>query len=587
MSTHAIVEAINTIHSPKSTSSQRSAAYNTCEAYKTTCDNLPLIGLELAKPSNSVVIRHFGYQLLDHYVKFKWTEASDTDKQEFKTLLINRMLEGGTLNLVDESPLIRNTLTNLVGEILKRDWPQQWLDFLSVVRRNVEQDNTAGEVLLSAMARLVEDIELDSKLTPARRSDLLRSVGLCKDQLVEMIACKLQGAIDKGDSQQNTPLLMTCLSALNLLSAASSMTWFHVRSLYDKSSHVCTLLFLLLRNKTLRQAAADVLYNIAGRKTTANDNLQFTNFMLQDDAMKMVFDISNEICSVTLNDEATVFLKTLCRVYTQVGENHISGIIRNDLVLPKEAFQKYLQLMLIFYQNPLITIRSIVIDVWVHFLNFDQLKKNEDLLLVVPHILQSTMKHFCKPLEPADDVLDSFELMKIYNGLLSKMISLVDLSGKLCPNESLEVVFEWQRALLNSPIPTETLCNDDTPPFNVWKYFSIFTEKSITACLKSKTALKIDPIQQSLSLLLGFDCSDPLISYWHVSAINGYVPTFKLCDSQTIPMLEKLFYLLGKKFEQSYPGMKQEQTLLFLLVCVLFYLVFSIQLQFHISKCSL
>ena len=554
MSTQAIVEAINTIHSPKSTTSQRNAAYNTLETYKTACDNLPLIGLELAKPTNSVVIRHFGYQLLDHYVKFKWSEASEVDKQEFKTLLINRMLEGGTLNLVEESTLIRNTLTNLVAEILKRDWPQQWLDFLSVVKRNVEQDNTAGEVLLSAMARLVEDIELDSKLTPARRSDLLRSVGLCKDQLVEMISCKLQCAVDKGDNQLSNPLLMTCLSALNLLSAASSMTWFHVRSLYDKSSHVCTILFLLLRNNTLRQSAADVLYNIAARKTTANDNLQFTNFMLHDECMKMVFDISNEICSVPIDDDANLFLKTLCRVYVSVGENHVSGIIRNDLVLPKEPFQKYLQLMMIFYQNPRVSIRSIVVDLWVHFLNFNQLKENEDLLMVVPHLVQATMKNFCKPLEPAEDVLDQFELMKIYNVLLSKMISIVDLSGKLCPNESLEVVFEWQRALLNSPIPTETLCQDDTPPFNVWKYFSIFTEKAITACLKSKTPLKIDPIQQSLSLLLGFDSSDPLISYWHVSAINGYVPTFRLCDNQTIPMLEKLFNLLGKKFERTLPG---------------------------------
>lgn len=281
LSTQEIIEAIKCIHSPKSTTSQRNAAYNVCETFKSICENLPIIGLELAKPTNNAVIRHFGYQLLDHYVKFNWTNASDTEKQEFKTLLINKMVEGGTLPLLEESNLIRNTLTNLVTEILKRDWPQQWLDFLSVVCRNVQLNNTAGEVLLSSMARLVEDIELDSKLSSARRSDLLRSVGLCKDQIVEMVTSKLQEAVDKPGDKGTTPLMVTCLSALNLLSAASSMTWFHVRSLFDKSSHVCTLLFLLLRNKTLRQSAADVLYNIAARKTTANDNLQFTIFMLQ------------------------------------------------------------------------------------------------------------------------------------------------------------------------------------------------------------------------------------------------------------------------------------------------------------------
>ena len=104
----------------------------------------------------------------------------------------------------------------------------------------------------------------------------------------------------------------------------------------------------------------------------------------------------------------------------------------------------------------------------------------------------------------------------------------------------------------------------------------------------------MEPILESLSALLKFDCSDPLISYWsvnsidivgsrdvstrtaiqcclanmmwkcenktklsrlrYVSTVNGYVPVFKLSDSLTIPMLEKLFYLLGKKFDHSYPG---------------------------------
>ena len=552
MSNQFIIDAINCIHSPQSTTSQRNAAYNTCETFKSKCENLPLIGLALAVPNNSAVVRHFGYQLLDHYVKFNWAHANENEKKEFKTMLVNKMMEGGTLNLPDESTLIRNILSSLVTEILKRDWPQQWLDFLTIVKRNVEHNTTTGEVLLSSMARLVEDIELDTKLTPARRGDLLRSVGLCKDQLVELVASKLQEAVDL--PQHSSELVMTCTAALNFLSAASSMTWFHVRSLYEKTSHVCTLLFLLLRNKSLRQSAADVLYNIAARKTTPSDNAEFTTFMLQDDAMKMVFDISNDICSSSLSDDSVLFLKTLCRTYTEVGENHISGIVRNDLVLPKEPFQKYLQLMLIFYQNKLISIRSIVIDLWVHFLNFDQLKLNEDLLMLVPHIVQATCKYFSRPLEAAEDVLDNFELLGIYNKLLSKMISLLDMSGKLCPNKSLEVVFEWQQRVLSTPIPSGRLCKDGTEPFNTWKFFSVFTEKIISACLKSKTPVNIEPVQQSLRLLLEFDCIDPLVSYFHVSSINGYVPTFKLCDNLTIPILEKLFYLLGRKTDTSYPG---------------------------------
>ena len=561
MSLQDLLGAIQCIHSPTSTPGERTNAYNTCETFKTTCDNLPGAGLELAKHTNTTVVRHFGYQLLDHFVKFKWTQIGDLEKQEFKTILIKNLMEDGTLSIVEESGLIRNILSSLVTELLKRDWPQQWLDFLSIVKRNMDGNTTAGEALLTALARLIEDIELDSKLTPARRSDLLRSVGLCKDQLVDMVTCKLQEVLEQAGSTKPSALHITCLSALSLLSAASSMTWFHVSSLYDKKSHLCTLLFLLLRDKTLRQGAADVLYNLSARKTTPADNSEFANFMLQDDALKMVFDIAGEVCSDTLSDEAVLFLKTLCRTYTQLGENHISGVFRNAMTIPKEAFQKYLQLMLIFYQHHLISVRSIVVDLWVHFLNFEQLKKNEDLLMVIPHVVQATQKYFCKPLESeiTDDVLDYCELIKIFNILLSKMITLSGYAGKLCPNETLRIVFDWQSAILSSQIPTENLCKDDTKPFNVWKFFSIFTEKIIAASMKSHTPVKIDLIQQSLSSLLKYDSSDPLISYWHISTINAYVPTFKESDALTIPMLEKLFFLLGNKFDRKYAGVTENK----------------------------
>lgn len=92
--------------------------------------------------------------------------------------------------------------------------------------------------------------------------------------------------------------------------------------------------------------------------------------------------------------------------------------------------------------------QSIVVDVWVHFLNFEPLATNPDLRAAVPHVVQATCKHFCKPLEPVSDVCDMFELTKLYNTLLSKMISLIHFSAKLAPNEALAVVFNWQSALL-------------------------------------------------------------------------------------------------------------------------------------------
>ena len=54
-----------------------------------------------------------------------------------------------------------------------------------------------------------------------------------------------------------------------------------VSVLYERKSHVCTLLFLLLQNARLRQHAADTLHNIAARKTPTSDSSEFVRFCLQ------------------------------------------------------------------------------------------------------------------------------------------------------------------------------------------------------------------------------------------------------------------------------------------------------------------
>ena len=87
--------------------------------------------------------------------------------------------------------------------------------------------------------------------------------------------------------------------------------------------------------------------------------------------------------------------------------------------------------------------------------------------------------------------------MKTYNVLLSKMITVIGASAKLCPNDTLRAAFDWQTAIISSEIPTQTLCNENTTPFNVWKYFATFIDKIILSCMKSSTELDLGLITGS------------------------------------------------------------------------------------------
>ena len=242
-----LLNAITSIHSSTSTTAQRNNAYNTCESFKQTCENLPLAGLQLSKTSNPIPVRHFGYQLLEHFVKFKWTEMGDDNKAEFKTVLINHLGDDGTLKILEEATLIKNIISSLLTEILKRDWPQHWLEFFPTIKANLTGNNTAGELLLSSVSRLIEDIELDNNLTHVRRADLLRSIGSCNENIIELLLAKLQEVLAFSQSEgfsftKPSSLHKIGLAGLSVFSAAIPMTWFNVSSIMTKKSEVCTFL---------------------------------------------------------------------------------------------------------------------------------------------------------------------------------------------------------------------------------------------------------------------------------------------------------------------------------------------------------
>jgi len=73
--------AVELTMDPRVPQQQRMEAYTACEKFKETSPVCVQCGLHLAQQSNaSHFVRHFGLQLMEHCVKYRWNQISQQEK---------------------------------------------------------------------------------------------------------------------------------------------------------------------------------------------------------------------------------------------------------------------------------------------------------------------------------------------------------------------------------------------------------------------------------------------------------------------------------------------------------------------------
>lgn len=76
-----LARAVELTMSPGASQEDRLRAYQVCESFKETSPLCAEAGLHLAAGTqHSLISRHFGLQLMEHTVKYRWTHISQQEK---------------------------------------------------------------------------------------------------------------------------------------------------------------------------------------------------------------------------------------------------------------------------------------------------------------------------------------------------------------------------------------------------------------------------------------------------------------------------------------------------------------------------
>lgn len=173
-----LAQVVEVMMSPNVPQQQRLEVYNACERFKESSPLCAQCGLYLAQksPNRSSVVRHFGLQLMEHCIKYRWTQISQSEKIFIKENAM-KLLQEGTEPLLQEEAHIKDALSRVVVEMIKREWPQQWPTLLSELSQACTRGESQTELVLLVFLRLVEDVALLQTLeSNQRRKDIYQAL---------------------------------------------------------------------------------------------------------------------------------------------------------------------------------------------------------------------------------------------------------------------------------------------------------------------------------------------------------------------------------------------------------------------------
>uniref|UniRef100_A0A8C4QPI4 Exportin 5 n=1 Tax=Eptatretus burgeri TaxID=7764 RepID=A0A8C4QPI4_EPTBU len=157
-----------------------------CEEVKENSPCLSICGRLMATKTNSAMVRHFGLQLLEHCIKFRWINMNQEEKLQLKED-IWKIITDGTLPIMEEEAHVKDVVSRLVVEMAKREWPQQWPEMLDELKALCKIGKTQTDLVLLVLVRLVEDVICFNLLPTQRRRDIQQALNAQLGKLFEFI----------------------------------------------------------------------------------------------------------------------------------------------------------------------------------------------------------------------------------------------------------------------------------------------------------------------------------------------------------------------------------------------------------------
>uniref|UniRef100_A0AAR2IJZ5 Exportin-5 n=1 Tax=Pygocentrus nattereri TaxID=42514 RepID=A0AAR2IJZ5_PYGNA len=543
-----LVKAVNVMMDAESNQRYRLEALKFFEEFKEKCLFCVPCGLQLADKSQTAVVRHFGLQILEHVIKFQWNNMPQQDKVHLKNCTME-LLTNGTFPILEEQSHIKDALSRIVVEMIKREWPQHWPDMLKEMETLTSFGETQTELVMLILLRLAEDVITFQTLPTQRRRDIQQTLTQNMDSIFTFLLSILQQHVDEYrrlSSETSREAKAHCrvgIATLNTL--AGYIDWVALVHITNDNCHLLEILCLLLSETELQLEAAECLLIAVSRKGKLEDRKPLM-VLFDDVAMHYILSAAQPAGAGLLEVRYT-FLKRLCQVLCALGGQLCALVVSLIMNIP-ENLNKYMEAFLAFTTHPSQFLRSSTQTTWGNMFRHEVLSKDPVVAQMAVKYLKAAMTNLVKVSETGLQIncnMKNFSNnMMSFTAFRAQQGDVARHACKIAPMEAFQIAGEWLQYQINTPLDTgnallntificsptaktgEGLCSMLSPSARQWDAMTTFMESVMGQLFKivDKEKLPVDQGMELLQAVVNYEMRDPLILSCILSNLSSLFP---------------------------------------------------------------
>ncbi|EFN89855.1 exportin-5 [Harpegnathos saltator] len=568
---------VEVMMSPNIPQEQRLEVYNACERFKESSPLCAQCGLYLAQksPNRSSVVRHFGLQLMEHCVKYRWTQISQSEKIFIKENAM-KLLQEGTEPLLQEEAHIKDALSRVVVEMIKREWPQQWPTLLAELSQACTRGESQTELVLLVFLRLVEDVALLQTLeSNQRRKDIYQALTTNMAEifsfflrLMEQHFSEFQKKSALGqmsDAAAHSKVVQVVLSTLT-----GFVEWVSINHVMAEDGRLLQILCLLLGNPIFQCSAAECLLQIVNRRGKAEERKQLM-ILFSEEALRCIYTAATSPPPLTapttnFHENHYLFLKKLTQVLTGMATQLCALWGKDDASSIRPThFNLFLDTVLTFTMYSSLTLTHLANAIWIILFKHEQIKTDSLLLTYVPKYVENTAPKLIKVAYPHNRqsngmtayCLADYDSEEEFNVFLYRfrtdLLEGLRHATMVAPLVTFTYVQQWLTSKITKGMANLQYKSDQNDrEYLEWEALSQVLDSVVSRILLINERPSVQTGLQLLELCLGYSPQDPCLLSTLLSCISAlFVFLSMSTGSMAMPgiailprVLEKIFAAL-------------------------------------------
>lgn len=561
----SVIAWVEAAVSPTTSPERRAEAYNAYEDFKEKSPLCAKCGFVLAAKGNHAVVRHIGLQLVEHCIKLRWNVITIADKQFIKESVMKMMAEGTDHLLVEQSH-IKDALAKLLVEMIKREWPQQWPLLMDELNNLAVLGETQKELVLLTFLRLAEDVVDLQTVQGQRRRDLYQALVANLSAICGFLVRTLDTHYtryrdlrdhQKADENNQELSLHRQLTETTLLTMAGFVEWIPLGEVTGSGGLLPRIFCFLLSDRNLRIQAAECLLQVLARKGKPDERKPLLALFNQE-TLDAIVSALKSVSSEPLNEASFLFMKKLCSITANLGQNCLTHWNMEAERPSMELFLVYLDVLLSLMQHPSQAVNSITLPVWAALFRHPEVSCLEIVRNLLPKFFKVATEKLTKVGYPSRNDspacaysqldFDGDEDFAIFLGKFRVDITeVVRLATLLNPIAGFQMVSQWLQTLLAARIEVGNEldnghCSPNSPSSIRWDALTVFMDGVFSRFLSSPNP---KPSAEEgiflLESLLNFETEDPVIQSYALSCISNLGVFLTLAPGSLPKVLNKLF----------------------------------------------